>query len=318
MERVLVIGANGQIGSELVQALATRVGADNVLATDVAAARDHGAVRYLRLDMLDRDALVQTVTRERITQVFLLAAMLSVAGEHSPLAAWRLNMDGLLSVLELARERKLRVFWPSSIAAFGPTTPREFTPQSTVMDPVTIYGVSKLAGERLCAYYFAKFGVDVRSVRYPGVISWRTPPGGGTTDYAIEMLQAARRGEEYRCFLAEGTRLPMIYIPDAVRATLQLMSASAECVRERGSYNLAGLSFTPAELAAVIRARIPDFRIRYAPDFRQRIAEGWPQAIDDSQARADWAWKPQYDLEIIVDDMLAHVPLQWPLVATAG
>jgi nucleoside-diphosphate-sugar epimerase len=318
MERILVIGANGQIGSELVQALAQRFGADKVLATDIAASRDHGAVRYARLDVLDRAALTEVVVGERITQIYQLAAMLSATGERNPLAAWRLNMDGLLHVLELARERTLRLFWPSSIAAFGPSTPREFTPQTAVMDPATVYGISKLAGERLCAYYFAKFGVDVRSLRYPGVISWRTPPGGGTTDYAIEIFQAARCGEEYRCFLAEDTRLPMIHMPDAVRATLELMDAPAERVRERGSYNLAGLSFTPSELAAAIRARVPGFRIRYAPDFRQQIAEGWPQAIDDSAARADWHWAPQFDLDAIVEDMLANIPLQWPLAAKAA
>ena len=318
MERILVIGANGQIGSELVQALAARFRADNVLATDIAASHDHGSVRYARLDVLDRALLAETILRERVTQVYQLAALLSATGERNPLAAWRLNMDGLLHVLELARERSLRVFWPSSIAAFGPSTPREFTPQTTVMDPATIYGISKLAGERLAAYYFARFGVDVRSLRYPGVISWRTAPGGGTTDYAIDIFQSARRGEEFRCFLAADTRLPMIHMPDAVRATLELMEAPAERVRERGSYNLAGLSFTPAELTAAIRVRLPRFAIRYAPDFRQDIAAGWPQSIDDSQAGADWGWAPKFDLNAIVDDMLANIPLQWPVTARAA
>ena len=318
MERILVIGANGQIGTELVQALAASFGADNVLATDIAPSFDHRAVRYQRLDVLDRAVLADVVARERITQVYQLAALLSATGERNPVAAWRLNMDGLLNVLELARERALRVYWPSSIAAFGPSTPRELTPQTTVMDPATIYGISKLAGERLCAYYFDKFGVDVRGLRYPGVISWRTPPGGGTTDYAVDIFQAARRGEEFVCFLGPDTRLPMIHIDDAVRATLALMDAPAESIRERGSYNLAGVSFTPAELAAAIRARVPNFRIRYAPDFRQAIAAGWPQAIDDAQARRDWGWAPRYSLDAIVDDMLANTPLQWPLAAKAA
>lgn len=318
MERILVIGANGQIGSELVQALAHRFGADKVLATDIAADHDHGQVRYARLDVLDRAALSETVVRERTTQIYQLAAMLSATGERNPVAAWRLNMDGLLNVLELARERSLRIFWPSSIAAFGPSTPRELTPQATVMDPATIYGISKLAGERLAAYYFAKFGVDTRSLRYPGVISWRTPPGGGTTDYAIDIFQAARRGEEFRCFLAADTRLPMIHMPDAVRATLELMDAPAGQVRERGGYNLAGVSFAPADLATAIRKRLPRFSIRYVPDFRQEIAAGWPQAIDDSQARADWNWSPRFDLDAIVDDMLANTPLQWPVAAKAA
>lgn len=318
MERILVIGANGQIGSELVQALALRFGADNVLATDIAADHDHGEVRYARLDVLDRAALADTAMRERSTQIYQLAAMLSATGERNPLAAWHLNIDGLLNVLELARERRLRIFWPSSIAAFGPSTPREFTPQTTVMDPATIYGISKLAGERLAAYYFAKFGIDVRGLRYPGVIGWRTPPGGGTTDYAIDIFRAARRGEEFRCFLAADTRLPMIHMPDAVRATLELMDAPAERIRSRGSYNLAGLSFTPAELAAAIAKRLPRFSIRYAPDFRQQIAAGWPQAIDDGPARADWNWKPRFDLDAIVDDMLANIPLQWPVTVKAA
>jgi nucleoside-diphosphate-sugar epimerase len=316
MERILVIGANGQIGSELVVALGVRFGADNVVASDIAAedsdaARQH-PVRYLRIDVLDGARLAEVILREKITQVYQLAATLSAVGEAQPMRAWDLNMRGLLNVLELARGRALRVFWPSSIAAFGPSTPREHTPQNTVMDPSTVYGISKLAGERLCAYYHAKFGVDVRSLRYPGVLSHRTPPGGGTTDYAIDIFQAARRGEEYRCFLAADATLPMIHMPDALRATLELMAAPADRIREHGSYNVAGVSFSPAQLAAAIRERLPNFRIRYEPDFRQAIAATWPASIDDSAARADWGWAPRYGLAEIVADMLANVPLQWP------
>jgi nucleoside-diphosphate-sugar epimerase len=314
MERILVIGARGQIGSELTEALAARFGAANVVAADLAPAGT-GAVAYERLDVLDRARLEAVIESRGITQVYQLAAMLSATGERDPGRAWALNMGGLMNVLELARQRPLRVFWPSSIAAFGPGTPRDMTPQATVMDPATMYGVSKRSGEMLCDYYHAKFGVDVRSLRYPGVISWRTPPGGGTTDYAIDIFQAARRGEPYRCFLGPDTRLPMLYMPDAVRATLELMDADPARLTQWSSYNLAGLSFTPAELASAIRARAPGFAIEYVPDFRQAIAAGWPRSIDDTQARADWGWRPQYGLEAIVEDMLAHVPLVWPAAA---
>lgn len=311
MERILVIGARGQIGSELAEALAVRFGHDKVFAADLAPA-GAGTIAYERLDVLDRARLEAVVESRSITQVYHLAAMLSATGERDPERAWTLNVGGLMNVLELARRRALRVFWPSSIAAFGPGTPRDMTPQTTVMDPATMYGVSKRAGEMLCDYYHAKFGVDVRSLRYPGVIGWRTPPGGGTTDYAIDIFQAARRGARYRCFLAADTRLPMLYMPDAVRATLELMDADAARLTQWSSYNLAGVSFTPTELAAAIRERVPGFAVEYAPDFRQSIAEGWPRSIDDTQARADWGWRPHYLLDEIVEDMLAHIPREWP------
>jgi nucleoside-diphosphate-sugar epimerase len=312
MERILIIGANGQVGSELATALEARHGAADVIASDLGPDNVHGAARYLRLDALDREAIARTVEAEGITQVYHLAALLSATAEKMPLKAWTLNMDGLLGILELARERTaagrpLRVFWPSSIAVFGPHTPLEATPQHTTMDPTSIYGISKLAGERLCAYYHDKYGVDVRSIRYPGVISYRSPPGGGTTDYAIAIFHAALRGETYECFLGPDTTLPMIYMPDAVRATLELMDAPADRLTVRAAYNVAGLSFSPRELAAAIARRLPDFRIEYRPDERQAIAASWPHSLDDSTARADWAWQPRIGLPALVDDMLAHV-----------
>jgi nucleoside-diphosphate-sugar epimerase len=315
MERILVIGANGQLGSELVDALGARYGAGQVQATDIGPRSLHGAERYQSLDVLDRERLDELVERLGITQIYLLAAMLSVTGEQAPLKAWTLNMNGLLNVLELARERKqagkpVRIFWPSSIAAFGPHTPAVETPQLTIMDPTTIYGISKQAGERLCEYYFGKYGVDVRSIRYPGVISHKAPPGGGTTDYAIAMFHAARAGEPYRCYLSADTMLPMIYMPDAIRATLELMEAPPESVRVRSAYNVAGLSFSPRGLAEEIRARVPGFDVIYQPDQRQQIADTWPRSLDDAHARADWHWVPRVDLHGLAEDMLAHVGKQ--------
>jgi nucleoside-diphosphate-sugar epimerase len=308
--RILVIGANGQIGSELTDALIARYGGDAVVASDIGATGRTGQARYEPLDVLDAQALASVLARHRITQVYHLAAALSARGEQHPVWAWDLNMRGLLNVLEGAREHRLqRVFWPSSIAAFGPGTPAEPAPQHAVMDPGTVYGISKLAGERWCAWYHAKHGLDVRSVRYPGLISWKTPPGGGTTDYAVEIFHAARKQGCYECFLAADTRLPMMYMPDALRATLELMESPAERIRERGSYNLAGVSFTPAEIAAEIQRRVPGFSISYAPDFRDAIARTWPRAIDDSAARTDWGWRPHFGLDALVEDMLAHLPV---------
>ncbi len=309
MERILVIGANGQIGSELVEALARR---HDVIAADIGAGNVHKAARYLPLDVLDRTRIARLVADEGITQIYQLAALLSATGEKLPLKAWHLNMDGLLNILEVARERNeagkpLRVFWPSSIAAFGPHTPNQATPQHAVMDPASIYGISKLAGERLCEYYFHRYGVDVRSIRYPGIISYKSPPGGGTTDYAIAIFHAALRGERYDCFLGPQTTLPMIYMPDAIRATIELMDAPAERITIRSSYNVAGVSFSPGELAEAISAHLPDFTIRYQPDERQAIAASWPHSIDDSQARADWGWKPRIQLPELVADMLENV-----------
>ncbi|WP_308920990.1 NAD-dependent epimerase/dehydratase family protein [Janthinobacterium sp. J1-1] len=312
MERILVIGANGQIGSELVGALAQQHGADNVIASDIGTKNVYDAKRYAQLNVLDKDGLAQIIADENITQVYQLAAMLSATGEAAPLKAWSLNMDGLLNILELARERgeagkPLRIFWPSSIAAFGPNTPQVNTPQMTVMDPTSMYGISKLAGERLCEYYHAKYGVDLRSIRYPGIISYKSPPGGGTTDYAIAIFHAALRGERYDCFLNAATTLPMIYMPDAIRATIELMDAPAESIKIRSSYNVAGVSFNPDQLAQAIAAKVPGFAISYTPDSRQAIADSWPQSLDDSTAHADWGWTARIGVEQMVADMLANV-----------
>ena len=307
--KILVIGANGQIGSELVEALVARHGAAQVVATDLAETARVQSTGYERLDVLDAAALADIVRRHGITQIYHLAAALSARGEQHPVWAWDLNMRGLLNVLEVAREHRLeRIFWPSSIAAFGPGTPAEPAPQQAVMDPGTVYGISKLAGERWCAWYHAKHGLDVRSLRYPGLISWKTPPGGGTTDYAVEIFHAARQQGRYQCFLAPDTRLPMMYMPDALRATIELMDAPAPRIRERGSYNLSGVSFTPAEIAAEIAHRVPGFAMTCEPDFREAIARTWPRSIDDTAARTDWGWQPRFDLAAMVDDMLAHIP----------
>jgi len=311
-ERVLVIGANGQIGSELVEALAARHGAEQVIAADIGPHSLRGAAHYEMLDVLDNARLRQVSAEHGITQICQMAAMLSVAAESAPLRAWELNTGGLLNVLEIGRERAaagspLKIFWPSSIAVFGPGAPRDHAPQVSVLDPITMYGVSKLAGERLCNYYFNKFGVDVRSLRYPGIVSHKAPPGGGTTDYAVAIFHAAQRGEVYRCYLAPDTTLPMMLMRDALRATLALLDAPAKSLRVRTSYNLAGMSFSPRELAAAIRLQRPDFRIEYAPDARQAIADSWPHTIDDSRARTDWGWRAQVGMAELVDDMLANI-----------
>lgn len=307
--KILIVGANGQIGTELTQALAERHGLDAVVTSDLAPEGRVLGVRHEVLDATEASALTEVVERHQITQIYLLAAALSARGEQHPKWAWDLNMKGLLNVLELARTHRLeRVFWPSSIAAFGPSTPRDMTPQKTVMDPTTVYGISKLAGEGWCAWYHRTHGVDVRSLRYPGLISWKTLPGGGTTDYAIDIFHAALRERRYTCFLRPDTRLPMMYMDDAIRATLELMEAPAAQIRERTSYNLAGVSFTPEEMAQTIGQHLPGFVLDCVPDFRQDIADSWPRSIDDSVARSDWGWKPRFDLAAITQDMLAQLP----------
>ncbi|HEY6353359.1 MAG TPA: NAD-dependent epimerase/dehydratase family protein [Burkholderiaceae bacterium] len=305
--KILIIGANGQIGTELAEALAVRHGDDAVVTSDLAPEGRVPRLAHEALDVTDAAALTAVVSRHRIDRIVLLAAALSANGERHPQWAWNLNMGGLLNVLELARTARLaQVFWPSSIAAFGPST-QASAAQRSVMDPTTVYGISKLAGERWCAWYHANHSVDVRSLRYPGLISWKTPPGGGTTDYAVEIFHAALKDTHYTCFLREDTRLPMMYMPDAIRATIELMEASADNVHERGSYNLAGLSFTPREIADEIARHVKGFVLSCAPDFRQAIADSWPQVIDDAQARADWAWAAKFDLPTMVQDMLRNL-----------
>jgi len=259
--------------------------------------------------VMNKEMLHVQVIRQNITQIYLLAAMLSATGEKNPHLAWHLNMQGLLNVLDIAREEKLhKVYWPSSIAVFGPTSPKQFCPQQTIIEPTTVYGISKYAGEFWCNYYYTRFGVDVRSIRYPGLISYKSLPGGGTTDYAVEIYQEALVNGNYKCYLKQDTYLPMMYMPDALRATLELMEAPAEAVSVRTSYNIAGMSFSPEEIAASIQKHLPDFSIQYQADYRQAIAESWPQSIDDSVANADWGWKPAFDLDKMTVDMLTHHP----------
>ena len=306
MKKALVLGAAGQIGTELVAALRTRLGAENVWATDL---RREGLTQpCAELNAMDEEALRTLVQEQGITQVYHLVAMLSATGEKMPEKAWALNMNTLFYVLNMAKEGLIKqVFWPSSIAAFGPNTPVLDTPQYSPMDPTTVYGISKLAGELWCQYYHEKYGVDVRSLRYPGLISWKTLPGGGTTDYAIDIFHAARKENTYTCFLEAETRLPMMHMEDAIRATLSLMEAPEEKVKIRTSYNVSGVDFTPAELALEMKRHYPTLYMRYAPDFRQAIAASWPQRMDDARAKNDWGWKPHYTLSTLVDDMVAHI-----------
>jgi nucleoside-diphosphate-sugar epimerase len=309
-DTVLVIGAGGQIGSELVLALEKKYGKQRVLASDLNESPS-GTIRnsnYVQLDALDEKKLREVVAQHNVTEIYLLAALLSATAEKNPEFAWKLNMESLFHVLNLGKEGVIKkIFWPSSIAVFGPTTPRDNTPQFTVMEPSTVYGISKQAGEQWCAYYYNKFGVDVRSIRYPGLISYTSLPGGGTTDYAVDIFYAALKNREFNCFLKENTALPMMYMEDAIRATLELMDAPKDNLSVRTSYNISGVSFTPKELSEAIKTRISDFGIKYAPDFRQLIADSWPKSIDDSQAAQDWGWKAEYNIKKLVDTMLDNV-----------
>jgi nucleoside-diphosphate-sugar epimerase len=309
-EKILVIGASGQIGVELTMALRKIYGNANVIASDLREQNPllEGTGPYVSLDVMNKEMLHVQVIRQNITQIYLLAAILSATGEKNPNLAWSLNMQSLLNVLDIAREEKLtKVYWPSSIAVFGPTSPKQNCPQQTIIEPTTVYGISKYAGEFWCNYYFNRFGVDVRSLRYPGLISYKSEPGGGTTDYAVEIFHAAKEQKKYTSFLQEDTYLPMMYMPDAIRATIELMEAPAEKIKIRTSYNLSGMSFSPKEIAAEIKKHIPDFVIDYKSDYRQAIANSWPQSIDDSMSRADWGWKEEYNLSAMCIEMLQNV-----------
>jgi nucleoside-diphosphate-sugar epimerase len=308
--KILIIGACGQIGTELTQKLRAIYGVENVIASDI---------RKLNIDVvnsgpfevvnaLDFNQIQHLVEIHNIDEVYLMAALLSATAEKNPAFAWDLNMNSLFHVLNLAKAGKIKkIFWPSSIAVFGPTTPKENTPQYTIMEPSTVYGISKQSGERWCEYYHNIFGVDVRSIRYPGLISWSSPPGGGTTDYAVDIFYKALSEKKYDCFLSSETKMPMMYMDDAIAATIQIMQAPAEQIKIRSSYNLAAMSFTPTELASEIKKHIPDFNISYNPDFRQKIADSWPASIDDSSARKDWNWSHKFDIESMTKDMLNHL-----------
>jgi nucleoside-diphosphate-sugar epimerase len=309
-EKVLVIGAGGQLGSELTQGLWRLHGKENVVATDVKHASGILATgRFETLDVLNIPRLQDLITKNKFTQIYHLAAVLSATGEKNPKLAWQLNMEGLINVLDAAVENKVsRVYWPSSIAAFGPTTPKIKTPQDTIMDPTTVYGISKLAGERWCEWYYKNRGLDVRSLRYPGLIGYKSKPGGGTTDYAVDIFFKALTDKKYTCFLKPDTYLPMMYMDDAVKATLQLMEAPAANVKVRSSYNVTGMSFCPSDVAKEIQKFIPEFEIAYAPDFRQSIADSWPKSINDAAARIDWGWEPAFDLDDMAADILKNLP----------
>lgn len=308
--KILIIGACGQIGSELTYKLRALHGDDNVIASDISYNNldivNSGIFEIV--DAMDYKSVKVCIEKHNVDTVYLMAAMLSATGEKYPMKAWDLNMTSLFHVLDLAKAKFIKkVFWPSSIAVFGPTTPKEDTPQYTTMEPSTVYGITKQVGERWCEYYNEKYDVDVRSIRYPGIISWKTLPGGGTTDYAVEIYHEALKNKEYDCFLSKDTALPMLYMDDAIKATVDIMSADADAIKIRSSYNLAGISFTPEEIAASIKKHIPEFKISYTPDFRQQIANSWPQSIDDTMAQNHWNWKHSFDLEAITEEMLKQL-----------
>lgn len=309
-DKILVIGACGQIGVELTLELRKIYGGANVVASDLRAENEllKGTGPYVSLDVMNKEMLHVQVIRQNITQIYLLAAILSATGEKNPHLAWSLNMQSLLNVLEIAKDENVhKVYWPSSIAVFGPTSPKINCPQQTIIEPTTVYGISKYAGEFWCNYFNDRFKIDVRSLRYPGLISYKSEPGGGTTDYAVEIFLDAMEENHYTCFLKEDTYLPMMYMPDAIRATIELMESDADKISVRTSYNISGMSFSPKEIAAEIKKHIPDFTIDYQPDYRQQIAESWPKSIDDSVAQNNWNWKPKYDLASMTTDMIENL-----------
>lgn len=305
-----MIGACGQIGVELTLALRKIYGGANVVASDLREENEllKGTGPYVSMDVMNKEMLHVQVIRQNITQIYLLAAILSATGEKNPPLAWNLNMTGLLNVLDIAREEKIhKVYWPSSIAVFGPTSPKVNCPQQTIIEPTTVYGISKFAGEFWCNYFNQRYGLDVRSLRYPGLISYKSAPGGGTTDYAVEIFHEALEEKHYTCFLKQDTYLPMMYMPDAIRATIELMEAPADRISVRTSYNISGMSFSPKEIGACITKHVPGFTMDYKPDYRQAIADSWPQSIDDSVASRDWNWKPEFDLEKMTADMFRNL-----------
>ena len=310
-EKILVTGACGQLGSELTLELRKIYGEQNVIASDIAVPKSQELAQsgpFEVLDVLNRHNLAEKTYRHNITQIYHLAAVLSATGESRPKFTWKVNMKGLENILDLALEKRIaKVYWPSSIAVFGPNTPRINTPQYTIMDPNTVYGISKQSGERFCEYYATRYKLDIRSLRYPGLIGYKALPGGGTTDYAVDIYHKAISGGAFICYLQEDTHLPMMYMPDALRATLELMHAPAEKITIRSSYNIEAMSFSPAEIATSIQKLVPDFKVTYQPDYRQQIAESWPQSIDDTPARTDWHWQPQYDLDAMTADMLHNL-----------
>jgi nucleoside-diphosphate-sugar epimerase len=312
MSRKLIIGSSGQIGTELVLKLREICGKDNVVAADIKKPIDevfYGGP-YEEIDVLDKNRIKEVVLKYKIEEVYILAALLSATAEKKPDLAWKLNMEGLFNVLELAKEKVIKkIFWPSSIAVFGPTTPNKNTPQHTIMEPTTVYGISKLAGERWCEYFFNKYDIDVRSIRYPGLISYKNLPGGGTTDYAIEIFHHAIKHNNYVCFLEKNRALPMMYMDDAIRATIELMEADKDKISIRSSYNVGGISFTPFEIAEEIAKSVPNFDISYSPDFRNEIAKTWPSHINDQVARKDWGWKPNVDLDQMCQTMLKQLKM---------
>jgi len=317
-DRILIIGSSGQIGTALVIKLRKMYGNDNVVASDIRPSSDEvmNSGPFEELDILDEQLLRKIVEKYKITQVYLLAALLSATAEKNIELGWELNMRSHSHVLDLAKDGLInKIFWPSSIAVFGPTTPKENTPQYTVMEPNTVYGITKQAGERWNEYYFNKFGVDVRSIRYPGLIGWKASPGGGTTDYAVDIFHQAIKHGKYESFISENTGLPMMYMSDAIRATIELMESPVEKVKIRSSYNLAGVSFTPKEIAAEVSKHIPNFEMFYNPDFRQIIADSWPSSIDDSHAQKDWGWELKYDLEKMTSDMIRNLKKQYKITA---
>ena len=317
-ERILIIGSSGQIGTELVMKLRNMYGNDNVIASDIRPSSEQvmQSGPFEKMDIMDEQLLRSIVKKYTVTQVYLLAALLSATAEQNIELGWSLNMRSHSHVLDLATDGLIKkIFWPSSIAVFGPTTPMENTPQYTVMEPNTVYGITKQAGERWNEYYFNKFGVDVRSIRYPGLIGWKSSPGGGTTDYAVDIFHQAIQHGKYESFLSKNTGLPMMYMPDAIRATIELMEAPAEQVKIRSSYNLAGVSFTPKQIAEKVSKHIPNFEMSYKPDFRQEIADSWPSSIDDTHAQNDWGWKLEYDLEKMTSDMMKNLKEQYKITA---